>query len=330
MNLLHTHRADTGICLRPDGLTVLRVKRRWTQPAMVQALVERPIRSGLLRSSFTEANIQNVDELAREVAAAAGSMRAQTIALSLPDGCASIAILPFESLPKGERERETVIRWRFQHDRHWTLTDEQVAYRIFPAPDRPPHAVGSPSGGTVTAYVLVSAIKQSILEQYRRLCEQAGLLPVSMGLSSLHAIDLCRRSVGLAAESFWACRISNQLTFVACRGGVPVFFRGIGVEEHGDVQSELLSSLQSFDDECPHGDRPAGSAPVGLYIMSDRAEAQQGCHWEGDVWTPAGSPHWQVEVRDGWSQHRQTWPPGTVASIGGWCALASTEAGGRA
>ena len=330
MNLLHTHRADTGICLRPDGLTVLRVKRRWRQPAMVQALIERPIRSGLLCPSSTEANIQNVDELAREVAAAAASMRARTVALSLPDGCASIAILPFESLPKGERERETVIRWRFQHDRHWTLTDEQLAYRIFPAPDRPPSPEGVSSGGAVTSYILVTAVKQSILEQYRRLCEQAGLLPVSIGFSSLHAIDVCRRSCGQALESFWACQMSDRVTFVACRGGVPVFLRGIRVEENGDVRAELLSSLQSFDDDCPHGDRPAGSAPAGLYIMSDRMEAQQGCLWEGDVWNPVGLPHWQVEVRDGWSQHRQTWPSGTVASIGGWCALASTEAGGRA
>ncbi|OQW62890.1 MAG: hypothetical protein BVN28_04865 [Nitrospira sp. ST-bin4] len=325
MNLLQTHRADTGVCLRPDGITMVRVMRAWRQPAKVRCIEERPIRSGLLRPSCTEVNVENVDELARDLAAAVGSARTRTVALSLPDGCVSMAILPFESLPVGERERETLVRWRFQHDRRCALTDEQIAYRIYPAPARTPHPAGSADGGTVTAYVMAIAVKPSILRQYHMVCEQAGLLPVSIGFSSLQAFDLCRMSVAPASEHFWALRMSDRLTFVACRGGVPVFLRGTRVKEHDDVRAELVSSLQCFDDDCPHSDGPSGTDPAILYVMREQVDEQKDQPEDRALWTPAGHPRWQVEVRNGWPEGRQLWPPDTTMSIGRWCALASTE-----
>lgn len=286
---------------------------------------ERSIRSGLLRPSCTEVNIENVDDLARDLATAVGSARARTVALSLPDGCASMAILPFESLPEGERERETLVRWRFQHDRRCVLTDEQIAYRVYPAPARTPHSAGSADGGTVTAYVMAIAVKPSILQQYYKVCEQAGLLPVSIGFSSLQAFDLCRMSVAPASEQFWAFRMSDRLTFVACRGGVPVFLRGTRVKGHDDVQAELVSSLQCFDDDCSHGNGSTGTVPSVLYVMREGMDEQKAQAQERALWTPAGHPRWQVEVRNGWPKGQQIWPSDTTMSIGRWCALASAE-----
>lgn len=264
------HRPRTGVSFTERGIAWVELRRGWHRPGIVR-VHERPLPEGVLALSASELNVKDRDTLAKALRALVATSSERTLAVCLPDRVWHLAVFPFETVPARAREREAILRWRFQHEEHVTLGDARMLHRVFSVQGaRGTTPAGTTPGGPVTAYVLAMAIKRSILDQYEQVCQQAGLLPISISCAALCLFDLYRPVMTQAAELFFVHQASDSMTFVAMRQGLPVFCRmKARRREQADVMREIWSTVQFYEDLYPPGEAAAGSGSVPLYMVGE-------------------------------------------------------------
>jgi hypothetical protein len=291
--LFPIQRPRLGLAIDAGTLSLLESQRGWRRgwrDTDVRLCRTRSLPAGLVNLSATELNVKDVTALAREVRALWGDSRATSrvasVALSLPDLCARVALFEFEVWPSKPAERDALLRWRFQKDRGMAATGARLAFRVFPP--RP----GAPAGGTdKTHRVLAAAIQGSIIEQYEQVCEEAGLIPVSLGVASLRLFDLCRPVMAAAqgrvqsdapasgqapgpltgtdpSEFFFLHVAQAGFSFFALRHDCPVFYRIKPLRNgHTNLADEVRATVQFYDESRPAARNGSPALPRALFIV---------------------------------------------------------------
>jgi hypothetical protein len=286
----------------------------------------------MLVLSASEPNVKDRGGLAKELRALVAPSSERTVAVCLPDRVWQLAVFPFETLPPRDRDREQIIRWRFQHEEHVTVGDSQILHRVFPVKGTMATSqAGATPKGQVTAYVLAMAIKRSVLDQYEQVCQQAGLLPISISCAALWLFDFYRPAITQADELFFVHQASDSMTFIAIRQGLPVFCR-MKAQRGGqtDVMNEIRSTMQFYEDLCPHGGAAGGSGSVPIYMVGEGfsqrgAIADQSVEIK-DITTQKQATYTHQPILPDWKTFVST-KNGTLSSEEGLYALAC--AGGR-
>lgn len=280
--LFPVHRPRVGLSFTERGLALVELRRGWGKPRLVR-VHERALPDGILTPSATEPNVKDVDALAKELQALVAVSSERTVALCLPDRTCHLAVFPFETLPARARDREPILRWRFQHEEHATVGDSWILHRVFPMrSEMPAGPDGSNAEGQVVAFVLALAIKQSIVDQYEAVCARAGLLPVSIGCAALRLFDFFRLSMPNASELFFVHQALDSMTFVAVRQGMPVFCRTKACRRgQADFMREIGSTVQFYDDLYPRGaSKETGSLPI--YMVGEGCDRIVGSSDQSD------------------------------------------------
>ena len=289
--LFPVHRPRVGLSFTERALALVELRRRWRKPEIAR-VAERPLPEKVLRPSAAEPNILNCEIVERELRVLLQQTSERTVALCLPDQACHLAIFPFETLPQRDRDREPILRWRFQHEEHVALGgDSQIIQRVFPVPR---HSSGSMATvtpeGHVTAYVLAMAIRRTVLDQYQRLCEKVGLLPVSISCAALWMYDFYRPTMAQAAELLFVHQAADSMTCFAIRQGLPVFCRSKARRAgQGDPRREIQSTVQFYDDLYPHGEAVPNAGPIPLYLVGDGQSQIE------EPWSPGGQASWLVQ-----------------------------------
>lgn len=272
MHVFPVRRPQIGLSISGQRLTLVEVSRSWRrgrEKAGLRHVAERDLPSGLVRPSATERNLSDVPALAQEVRALLGTTRTVPVALSLPDLCGQIGLFEFETLSQQVAEQVNLLRWRFEHDLKVPVPDSRLVHRVFPLPHTTAASDPKPSA---SARVLAVAIRGDILAQYEQLCEQAGLLPVTVGIASLQLFDFCHSVMKSAEELFFAHRLDDSFSFIAVRHGCPVFLRIKSLHQaQTDLTSELIGTLQFYDDQQLPSPRLSDDRPRPLFILESRA-----------------------------------------------------------
>jgi len=237
----------------------------------------------VLQLSATEPNIANNTLLSEQLREMLKGHAGTCIALSLPDQCARLALFDFEALPKKPVEVEALLRFRFQKDLAVPIGDARLAYRVF----------RTKTENSRMVRVLVAAVRQEIVAQYEQLCEQAGGIPVAIGLSSLLLFDACTAAMSTSARDALFLHVAEDgLAFLAFQDGVPVFLRTKGlpviplrapettavggtVDESPLVQ-ELLATLHYYADRYLGSPSGNGPRPCPLYLVKAYGEYRAG------------------------------------------------------
>ena len=264
------HRPRVGLSFTERGLAVVELRRGWGKPEIAR-VSERPLPDGVLRPSATEPNILDREIVEKELQALLQHTSERTVAICLPDQACHLAVFPFETVPPRERDREPILRWRFQHEEHVAVGDARIFHCVFPV-RKTAKTVKAPATqeGQVTAYVLAMAITRSVLDQYEHVCRQAGLLPISISCAALWLFDLYRPVMTQASELFFVHQASDSMTFFAIKQGLPVFCRMKGRRrEQADVMREIWSTVQFYEDLHPLGGATAGSWSVPIYMVGE-------------------------------------------------------------
>ena len=271
MNLFFpVHRPSTGLSFTERGIALVELRRGWQKPGIAR-IIERPLPEGVLALSSSEPNVKDREVLIKELRALVATSSERTVAVCLPDRVCHLAVFPFETLPTHEREREQIIRWRFQHEEHVTVGDIRIMHRVFPVQGaRATTPAEAKTKGQVTAYVLAMAIKRSVLDQYELVCQEAGLLPLSISCAALWLFDFYRPAITQANELFFVHQASDSMAFIAIRQGLPVFCR-MKTQRPGsaDRMGEIRSTLQFYEDLHPPGETGAGSGSVPIYMVGE-------------------------------------------------------------
>lgn len=267
--LFPVHRPRTGLSFTERGIALVELRRGWHKPGIVR-INERTLPAGVLALSPSEPNVKDRDRLVKELRALVTRSFERTLAVCLPDRVCHLAVFPFETLPARARDRDTIVRWRFQHEEHVTVGDARILHRVFPVKGAMPMPPGAKPEGQVTAYVLAMAIKRSVLDQYEQVCRQAGVFPISISCAALWLFDFYRPAMTQAAELFFIHQASDSMTFFAIRQGIPVFCRMKGRRrEQADVMREIWSTVQFYHDLYPPGGATADSGSVPIYMVGE-------------------------------------------------------------
>jgi hypothetical protein len=232
---------------------------------------ERTLPEGVLALSSSEPNVKDRDALVKELRVLITTSSERTFAVCLPDRVCHLAVFPFETLPPRERDRDPILRWRFQHEEHVAVGDARMFHRVFPVKSGlATTPVGATPKGQVTAYVLAMAIKRSVLDQYEQVCQESGVLPISISCAALWLFDFYRPLLTQVDELFFVHQASDSMTFMAIRQGLPVFCRmKPRRREQADVMSEIQSTVQFYEDLYPHRGVAGGSSSVPIYMVGE-------------------------------------------------------------
>lgn len=271
MSLFPVHRPCLGLSFNRDAVGLAEIRRgsgwRWGtrgDPACSARLLtyrEEPLPAGLLQPSEIERNIRDISALAGILRTVHGARRDVSVAVSLPDSCAHLALLEFETLPRKATERDSLIRWQLEQDCGVSLKDAQLTYRMFSSP-------GSGRSRPTPTRVLTVGIQRSILQQYTLACENAGLIPVQVGLSSLQVFDFCRSSMGMAVDHFFVHQTAEGFFFMAFQHGIPSFLRfKSGASGSVPTLVHTAGTLQYYNDQRVDRDEIDEDVVRPLYVV---------------------------------------------------------------
>jgi hypothetical protein len=325
MSLFPIGRPRLGISFHANSVGLVEMTPRWPRRRAVRRAVTEPVPKGLLQPNPDRPNVTDVAEFVNVVRRILKVTGRRTTAVSLPLACAHVGIFGFEQLsPRGD-DRLAVLGWRFQHDEHIDVRDARVVYRVFPG-----HKGNGPTqpAGSM-AHVLAVAVKRQIFEQYEQILERAGVIPTSIGWSTLQLLDMARPLVKPAGELILVHDDGEALTVIAVREGIPVFLRRkLSRSPIRDTRRELIRSLQYYDDLYPH-QRP--DQPMEASLLYQFQEPQQQSRMgrdaghemsEAEMLVPVDGSHWQIQRMPSTWMHAGG-ANGALNGMAQWSALAS-------
>lgn len=278
MTLFPLTRPRLGLSIGAHTLSLVEITRDWRrgwQGSGIRSCRVRELPDGLVRPSASDPNVSDVGALVEQLRALLGGRRRPwdiwPVALSLPDLCARVALFEFETWPQKRAEGEALLRWRFQKELN-VPADVRLGYRLYPS-----GAGSRPDGAAASFRVLAGAVSAKVLEQYERVCEETGLLPLNVNLSSLALFDLCRPALLRATdgkgarvphEAFFLSVLDGGYSFIALREGFPAFLR-MKPQRDGITSDEIVSTIQFYDDSQPVATPSTDAQPRPFYIVGD-------------------------------------------------------------
>src|SRR5689334_12576953 len=180
MNVLPFSVPKLGLTIdsRAVGLARIARARSLCRGMALQSYDTREVPSGAVVVSHADPNIKDAAVVVSQVRSLVGARGAgvgpSAVSLTVHGLCARIALFEFERFPEKHPEREAIVSWRFQKDFQAPIANARLAYRVFATPAE---------NGKQSVRVLAGLIQLPIIEQYESVCEEAGLIPTSLGLS---------------------------------------------------------------------------------------------------------------------------------------------------
>ena len=143
-----------------------------------------PLAPGIISVSPLRDNVLQPDELAaavRNAVPANGTRKRRDAVLILPDYCARVAVLDFDSFPADVKEQQSLVRFRMKKSVPYDLESAAVSY--WP----------QPNGKKFDVIVAVAPFE--IVARYEAPFRAAGVDPGLVTISSLAGLDLVRETV---------------------------------------------------------------------------------------------------------------------------------------
>jgi len=192
MNLFPINPPTLALSISEDTLRVVEVKKSW-RTTTLQQVNSVPLPAGVVRLSSAKPNINNMETFVEQLRILAEPLRKPvSIAISLPDLCARTSVFDFSTFPTKTSEQTALLNWRFQQDLKLDTSQSRLAYGVY-VPTSLAH--GSMHKNQENVWVLGTAIRNEVVEQYETACLNVNLMPVSVSLSGLDILDLFQRTI---------------------------------------------------------------------------------------------------------------------------------------
>jgi type IV pilus assembly protein PilM len=239
----------------------------YVRPGMAQPAFE-PLEPGVIAPSPVSDNVLKADVLADKVrsltGAASGRKRGRAV-LILPDFCARVAVLEFDTFPTDPKEQHSLVRFRMKRSVPFDVESAVVSY--FPQTAK----------GKGTEVVVVAAALE-IVARYEAPFRAAGLHPGIVTTSGIAMLELERRS----DISVIARMNGRVLTVVVQQGGAVKLVRTVELTEvtHEEIMGVMFPTLAFIEDQ--YRTKPARLLFCGMGDVEG---------WEADLGTPVEILH---------------------------------------
>lgn len=234
----------------------------YVRPGMGQPAFE-PLEPGTLAPSPITDNVLKADALADKVRALTGAAKTRKrgrAVLILPDFCARVAILEFDSFPKDPKEQLSLVRFRMKRSVPFDVESAVVSFH-------------PQSGKGKGIEVVVVAAALEIVARYEAPFRSAGLHPGLVTTSGIAMLELERRP-GISV----LVRMSgNVLTVVVIQNGVVKLVRTVELSDtsHEEVLGVLFPTMAFVEDQFK--EKPARVLFCGMGDVSG---------WEEELGSP--------------------------------------------
>lgn len=269
----------------------------WARPADGAPPSFLALEPGVLTVSPLSDNVAKPDALAdaiRSITGGVSSRKRRRAALILPDFCARVAVLGFDSFPADAKEQTSLVRFRMKKSVPFDVEAAAVSY----------HAASSK--GATDVVVVVAALE--IVARYEAAFRAAGLHPGQVTTSTIAALEL----MPATGVSVLARLNGRVLTVMVTSGPALKLVRTVELPELSadEILAVLFPTLAYIEDEM-------GTHPARLLL----------CGF-GD----AGSipPEWVTELQTPVESLRTPWGVPSGANIGLLGYLQSLSSGVRA
>lgn len=177
-----------------------------------ESLLYAPLAAGAIDPSPIRENVRQPEELDRvlqDLVAQLGTngsrRRRKDAAVLLPDNCARITVLDFETLPGDPGERLALIRWRLKKAVPFDVDTAAISYQV----------QRTSAATTKRISVLVAVSPVEVIAQYEAAVRKLGLAPGHVGISVAAALNL----VAEHGVTMLAKLAGHTLSLVVCDQG---------------------------------------------------------------------------------------------------------------
>lgn len=207
----------------------------YVRPGMARPAFE-PLEPGILVPSPMTDNVLKADALSDKVRAVTGivnNRKRGKAVLILPDYCARVAVLEFDSFPTDPKEQLSLARFRMKRSVPFDVESAVVGFDI-----------QSKTGKAVEVVVVAAALE--IIARYEAPFRAAGLHPGLVTTSAIAMIDLERKpDISVLA------RMSGRvLTVVVLQAGVIKLVRTVELADlsHEEILAVLFPTMAFIED----------------------------------------------------------------------------------
>ncbi len=248
--------SEEGVAFAPVG-----------QPSLAKF---SPLEPGVLLVSPVHDNIQQPQALLERIKTLApGTGRKRRAAVILPDYCARVAVLDFDTFPSNPDEQQALVRFRLKKSVPFDVETAVVSYLEQPRAN----------GGKIE--ILAAVMSSDIVHQYEAPFRAAGFHPGLVTTSSLAALNLLA-SNGITLLVKLSGRI---LSVIVLQGNAVNLARCIELEGDRleDIESVLHPTIAYVEDELKE-------RPRQIWLAGFDAEMEQAAaRWEQE-WGVAVQP----------------------------------------
>ena len=205
-----------GLHIGKKRIALVKVGYGWTGKPILRGYRIIGLPEGLIKDSFIESNIPNLRETGEILREHINpkTNRIKNIKLSIPDTTVKVFCLQFPEFPSSKKEIGKLIRYTVEDHLPFTWEETVLRYQVL-------------SGYSGQKHLLAVAIKKTILGEYENLVNSLGLIPLSIGVSSLCRLNFCSKNLrSLSVKDFLMINIfDSYFTIIIGSKGIPVFFR---------------------------------------------------------------------------------------------------------
>jgi len=212
------------------------------QPVIAAHAVEH-LPAGLLVPSLTGENIRNrnavLAALARVFERIGG--RPRRIGLIIPDLVAKVSLVRFEKIPSRAQDFDQLVRWQVRKTAPFPIEDAQVSYvRGLHAPDGQDF--------------IVSLARRTVVEEYERLCADAGTHAGLVDLATFNVINAVLAAPARPTADWLLVNVATDYASIAIvRGEHLIFFRNREAEGDGTLADLVHQSAMYYEDRLKGG-----------------------------------------------------------------------------
>ena len=266
MNLFPINQPTLALSISEEALFLVKVQKSWRNTTL-QQINTVALPTGLIRLSSAKHNIENMDTFVEQLQILTDPLKKPaSIAISLPDLCARTSAFDFSTFPTKTSEQTALLNWRFQQDLKLDTSQSRLAYGVYIPTSL---AKGSKHENPENTWVLGTAIRNEIVEQYEQACLDVKLMPVSASISGLDIFDLYqptlqevlevgdRRKATSSSGGMFLFISHWGFTFFAFYDGCPCFVRtkAIAIRPDSSLADEDLSLFRTDIPDTPFSHR---------------------------------------------------------------------------
>jgi Tfp pilus assembly PilM family ATPase len=201
-----------------------------------------PLADGVLMPSLTAANVRDRAALATAVNRVVERMgRPRRVGLVIPDVVAKVSLVRFEKLPPRTQDLDQLVRWQVRKSAPFPIDEAQVSY----VP-----GVHSAEGHEL----IVSLARRAVIEEYERLCADAGAHAGLVDLATFNVINAVLAGTAAPPADWLLVNVAADSASIALlRGPHLIFFRNRGADADGTLADLVHQTAMYYEDRLQGG-----------------------------------------------------------------------------